>query len=128
MWNAKTAGIRHGAVRVRCTRDSPAKPCGARVSVEWAAFQVLRNPAPPAAAPSFFTSTSFSAAGLSNYTVTVSCTRTPSSGTVSDSATALAFYQLVADARSVPGSGARHNTGTPPLSYVERQHSWTVSR
>jgi MSHA biogenesis protein MshP len=100
----------------------------ARAGVEWAAFQVLRNPAPPAAAPACFATTSFSASGLADYTVTVSCTRTPSSGTVSDGATALAFYRLVANACSAPSSGACPNTGTPPTSYVERQLSWTVSR
>jgi MSHA biogenesis protein MshP len=100
----------------------------ARAGVEWAAFQVLRNPAPPAAAPACFASTSFSAAGLADYTVTVTCTRTPSSGTVSDGATALAFYQLVANACSAPSSGACPNTGTPPTSYVERQLTWVVSR
>jgi MSHA biogenesis protein MshP len=100
----------------------------ARAGVEWAAFQVLRNPAPPAAAPACFSTTSFSAAGLSDFTITVSCTRTPTSGTVSDGATALAFFQLVANACSSPSGGACPNTGTPPTSYVERQLTWTVSR
>lgn len=100
----------------------------ARAGLEWAAFQVLRNPAPPAAAPACFGSTSFSPAGLGSFTVTVSCTRTPGSGTVSDGSTALAFYQLLATACNAPTSGACPATGTPPLSYAERQLSWTVSR
>jgi MSHA biogenesis protein MshP len=100
----------------------------ARAGLEWAAFQVLRNPPAPAAAPACFGSTSFSAAGLDSYTVTVSCTRTPASGTVSDGATALAFYQLVANACNAPAGGSCPVSGTPPITYVERQLSWTVSR
>lgn len=100
----------------------------ARAGLEWAAWQVLRNPAPPAAAPACFGTTSFSPAGLAAYTVTVSCTRTPGSGTVSDGATALAFFQLVATACNAPSGGACPATGTPRPTYVERQLSWTVSR
>ncbi len=101
----------------------------ARAGLEWAAFQVLRSPAPPAAAPACFGTASFSAAGLSSYTVTVSCTRTPSSGTVSDGATALVFYQLVANACNVASAGACPNiAAAPDRSYVERQISWTVVR
>jgi MSHA biogenesis protein MshP len=100
----------------------------ARAGLEWAAFQVLRNPAPPAAAPGCFAATSFTPAGLANFTVTVSCTRTPASGTVTDGATALAFYQLVANACNAPTGGACPATGTPGSTYVERQLTWTVSR
>jgi MSHA biogenesis protein MshP len=101
----------------------------ARAGLEWAAFEVLRNPAPPAAAPACFGTTSFNAAGLSGYTVTVSCTRTPPSGTVSDGATALAFYQLVANACSAPGGGTCPTAGAPPgPAYVERQLTWTLVR
>lgn len=100
----------------------------ARAGLEWAAFQVLRNPAPPAAAPACFGSTSFSPAGLGSFTVTVSCTRTPGSGTVSDGSTALAFYQLVATACNGPSGGACPTTATPAATYAERQLTWTVSR
>ena len=100
----------------------------ARAGLEWAAFQVLRNPAPPAAAPACFSSTSFTVAGLAAFTVTVSCSRTPGSGTVSDGATTLAFYTLVANACSAPSGGACPNTGTPDVTYVERQLTWTVTR
>lgn len=100
----------------------------ARAGLEWAAFQVLRNPAPPAAAPACFATTSFTVAGLSSYTITVSCTRTPGSGTVSDGATELAFYQLVANACNAPSSGACPAVGTPEVTYVERQLTWTVMR
>jgi MSHA biogenesis protein MshP len=100
----------------------------ARAGLEWAAFQVLRNPAPPAAAPGCFAPTSFSAAGLASFTITVTCTRTPASGTVSDGATALAFYQLVASACNAPSAGACPATGTPRSTYVERQLTWMVVR
>jgi len=101
---------------------------GARAGLEWAAFQVLRNPAPPAAAPACFAATSFTLAGLSGFTVTVSCTRTPGSGTVADGMTSLAFYQLVANACNAPSGGNCPAGGTPAQTYVERQLTWTVSR
>lgn len=100
----------------------------ARAGLEWGAFQVLRNPAPPAAAPACFATTSFTLAGLSGFTVTVSCTRTPGSGTVSDGASALAFFQLVANACNAPSGGACPSTTTPQATYVERQITRTVAR
>ena len=102
----------------------------ARAGLEWAALQVLRNPAPPAAAPACFGSTSFNPPGsLAGFTVTVSCTRTPPSGTLSDGAANLAFFQLVANACSAPSGGACPNSSsTPTTTYVERQLSWTVVR
>lgn len=96
----------------------------ARAGLEWAAFQVLRNPAPPASAPACFGSTSFVPTGLSSFTVTVSCTRTDAT----DGATALAFYTLVANACNAPSSGACPTAGTPGTTYVERQLTWTVAR
>lgn len=97
----------------------------ARAGLEWAAFQVLRNPAPPAAAPACFGSTNMAVAP---FTVTVGCTRTPGSGTVADGATQMVFYQLVATACNQPVAGACPATGTPGATYVERQLSWTVVR
>ena len=97
----------------------------ARAGIEWAAFQVLRNPAPPAAAPACFSTSSFTAAGLSSYTITVSCNRT----TGTDGSTALVFYQLTANACNTPSSGACPNSSTAPANtYIERQVSWTVMR
>lgn len=96
----------------------------ARAGLEWAAFQVLRNPAPPSAAPACFGATSFTLAGLAGFTVTVNCTRT--NGT--DGATTLAFYRLVANACNGPASGACPASGTPQPSYVERELAWTVAR
>lgn len=100
----------------------------ARAGLEWAAFQVLRRPAPPAAAPACFAPTSFSLAGLSAFTVTVSCTRTPGSGTLSDGSTPMVFFQLLATACNAPSAGACPTAGTPSSTYVERQLSWTVVR
>lgn len=97
----------------------------ARAGLEWAAFQVLRNPAPPASAPACFSTTSFTAAGLTNYTITVSCSRT--AGT--DGSTTLAFYQLTANACNAPSGGAcPTSSATPAATYIERQASWTVMR
>jgi MSHA biogenesis protein MshP len=97
----------------------------ARAGLEWAAFQVLRNPAPPAAAPACFGTASFNAAGLTNYTITVSCNRT--AGT--DGSTALAFYQLTANACNAPSGGACPSaSASPSNTYVERQLAWTVVR
>jgi len=101
---------------------------GARAGLEWAAFQVLRNPAPPAAAPACFAPTSFAPEGIANITVTVSCSRTPASGTVSDGAAELAFFELVANACNAPSGGACPAAGTPPVTYVERQLTWRVVR
>lgn len=100
----------------------------ARAGLEWAAFQVLRNPPPPAAAPACFGTTSLIPAGLGSYTVTVNCTRTPGSGTLSDGSSALAFYRLVANACNAPSSGACPASGTPAATYVERELSWTTAR
>ena len=101
----------------------------ARAGLEWGAYQVLRNPAPPAAEPACFSSTNMTLAGtLAGMTVTVSCTRTPGAGTVSDGGTALVFYQLVANACNAPTAGACPATGSLQPTYVERQLTWTLSR
>ena len=98
----------------------------ARAGLEWAAFQVLRIPAPPGAAPACFGATSFAPPGsLSRFTVTVNCTRTAAS----DGATTMVFYQLVANACNAPSGGACPNaTAAPATTYVERQLTWTVMR
>jgi MSHA biogenesis protein MshP len=105
--------------------DSARALQSARGGLEWAAWQVLQNPTPPAAAPACFGATNLVVAP---FTVTVSCTRTPGSGTLADGATALVFYELVATACNAPAAGACPTTGTPGATYVERQLSWTVMR
>lgn len=102
----------------------------AKAGMEWAAWQLLRNPAPPAAAPACFASTSFSPGGsLSGFTVTVSCSRTPNSGTLNDGSSSLVFYTVTANACNIASGGACPNSASAPvLSYVERQLSATFSR
>ena len=110
--------------------DSARAIQAARAGLEWGAFQVLRNPAPPAAAPACPATTTFTLAStsLSSFTITVTCTRTPGASTVSDGDTALAFYTLVVSACNAPTAGSCPNTGTLQPTYVERQITWTVSR
>jgi MSHA biogenesis protein MshP len=101
----------------------------ARAGIEWGAFQVLRNPAPPAAAPACFGTTSFQPPGsIAGFTVTVSCARTPGTGSVSDGSTALVFYRLAANACSAPTSGSCPASGAPGVTYAERQLTSTVMR
>ena len=102
----------------------------ARAGLEWGAWQVLRNPAPPSAAPACFATTSFSPGGtLSGFSVTVTCSRTPSSGTVSDGSTTLAFFQITANACNVGSGGSCPSAAAAPSpNYVERQLSATYSR
>jgi MSHA biogenesis protein MshP len=89
--------------------------------LEWASFQVLRNPAPPGAAPACPGNTNIA---LGDFVVTVSCSRV--NGV--DGASTLAFYQLVANACNAPVAGACPATGLPQATYVERQLSRTVMR
>ena len=96
----------------------------ARAGLEWAAFQVLRNPAPPAAAPACPATASFVPADLGDFTVTVNCTRS----TGSDGPDTLTFYQLVANACNAPLAGACPPATKTEPTYVERQLAWTVQR
>jgi len=102
----------------------------ARAGQEWAAWQLLRNPAPPAAAPACFSTTSLSPGGtLTGFVVTVSCTRTPGSGLLTDGSTSLVFYQVAATACNATSGGACPNSASaPPATYVERQLNATYSR
>ena len=103
----------------------------AHAGLEWASFQLLRNPLPPAAAPACFgtTSLSFAAdAALADFTVTVSCSRTPGTGTVSDGATALVFYDVTAVACNQPAGGTCPGSAPPAATYVERSLSRRMSR
>jgi MSHA biogenesis protein MshP len=96
----------------------------ARAGLEWAVFQVLRNPAPPGAAPACPASVSFVPAGLGGFTVTVSCTRS----TASDGPDDFSFYDLVANACNAPSGGVCPAGGAVQPTYVERQLSWRVQR
>ena len=93
----------------------------AYAGLEWASFQVLRNPAPPAAAPACFAASNIL---LADFTVSVTCVRT----SAVDGATPLEFYRITATACNAPASGACPGGGTPQPSYVERQLSRTLVR
>lgn len=99
----------------------------AMAGLEWGSFQVLRNPAPPGAAPACFANTNitFAGTGLAGFTVTVNCTRT----TATDGPITLDFYQLVATACNQPtGSACPNSSVSPDATYVERRLSRTVVR
>lgn len=102
----------------------------ALAGLEFGSFQILRNGNNQSACLAT-TSISFAAPtqpGPEGMTVTISCARTPSSGTVSDGATVLAFFKLTATACNQPSAGACPGAGTPSASYVERQLTRTLVR
>ncbi len=93
--------------------------------LEWASFQVLRVTAAPSCPA---TKTIALPDQLSDFSVTVSCTRTPSSGSLSDGDATLVFYEFVANACNAPGASGCPSTATLQPTYAERQLSRTVSR
>lgn len=93
--------------------------------LEWGSYQVLSVAGQPAC---FATKSWVLPDRLSDFTVTVSCTRTPGAGAVSDGDASLAFYELVASACNAPSGGACPATGTPGLTYAERQLARSLSR
>lgn len=96
----------------------------ALAGLEWGSFQVLRAGGQPAC---FGTKSIALPDQLAGYTVTVSCTRTPASGTISDGATTLAFYNVVANACNIPNAGACPNGASTEPAYVERQLTRSLS-
>lgn len=93
--------------------------------LEWGSHQVLRAGGQPACP---FTTRTFTLPDqLADFTVTITCTRTPTSGTVTDDDQALAFYTLVATACNIPGTGCPNGATTEP-TYAERQLSRTLSK
>lgn len=92
--------------------------------LEWGSHQILRAGGQPAC---FATRSIAMTDQLTGNTVTVSCTRTPASGTVADGDQALAFYTLVATACNLPASGACPNATTTEPTYAERQLSRSLS-
>lgn len=65
---------------------------------------------------------------LADFTVTLTCARTPASGTVTDGGVPMAFYTLVATACNITSGGACPNTGTTEPTYAERQLSRSLSK
>lgn len=93
--------------------------------LEWGSMQVLRV----SPAPACFGTRSFALPDqLSDFTVTVTCTRTPGTGVVTDGADSLVFYELVATACNRPSGGACPNASSTEPTYAERQLSRTISR
>ena len=97
----------------------------ALTGLEWGSYQVLSGNGRPAC---FATRSITLPDQLSDFTVTVSCTRTPANGTLSDGDQTLAFYELLATACNLTASGACPNNATTEPTYVERQLSRTLSR
>jgi MSHA biogenesis protein MshP len=92
--------------------------------LEWGSHQVLRN----GVQPGCFATRSFELPDqLARYWVTVTCTRTPGSGTVADDGQTHAFYTLVATACNIPAGGACPNTATTEITYAERQLTRSLS-
>jgi MSHA biogenesis protein MshP len=96
----------------------------ALAGLEWGSYQVLRTGSQPAC---FGNRNIALADQLSDFTVTVTCTRTPGAGTVADGDQQLAFYVVQATACNIASGGACPNAGTTEPTYAERQLSRTLS-
>lgn len=97
----------------------------ALAGLEWGSHQVLRTPGQGAC----FATRSFTLPDrLADFTVTVTCTRTPSSGTANDGDQSLAFYTLVATACNIASAGTCPNAATTEVTYAERQLSRSLSK
>lgn len=93
--------------------------------LELGSQQILRTSGWPACP---FTTRNVALPGqLADFTVTVTCTRTPASGTVTDDGQPLAFYTLLATACNITASGTCPNAATTEPTYVERQLSRQLS-
>jgi len=92
--------------------------------LEWGSHQILRAGGQPAC---FATRSIALPDQLSGYTVTVTCTRTPSTGTVADDGQTHAFYTLLATACNITAAGACPNGSTNEATYSERQLSRSLS-
>jgi MSHA biogenesis protein MshP len=99
----------------------------ARAGLEWATFKLARSPSPQ---PACFAAQNIALSGeLTGMTVSVTCTRNPSSGVLSDGPQNLAFYRVVANACNAPnGTGACPSANlAPDVTYVESQLTRTLS-
>jgi len=93
----------------------------ANAGLEWASFQLLNNPGPPAAAPVCFATTTIT---LGDFSVTVTCSLTAGS----DAGSAMVFYTVTANACNAPSAGACPSIAALQPSYVERQLTRTLVR
>ena len=96
----------------------------ALAGLEWGSYQILAGGGQPGC---FGTSNIGLPGQLSDFSVTVSCSRTPASGAVSDGDQSLAFYVLVATACNLPAAGSCPGSSNSQPAYVERQLSRTLS-
>ena len=94
-------------------------------ALESGSHQILRA----AGQPACFATRSFVLPDqLADFTVTLTCTRTPSTGTVTDGDQTLAFYTLQATACNIASAGACPNAATTEPTYAERQLSRSLSK
>ena len=94
--------------------------------LELGSQQILRAAGQPACP--FATRTFALPDQLADFTVTMTCTRTPGSGTVTDDGVALALYTLVATACNITAGGTCPNSATTEPTYAERQLSRSLSK
>lgn len=93
--------------------------------LEWGSHEILRASGRPAC----FATRSFQLPDqLADFSVTVTCTRTPASGTLTDGNETLAFYALLATACNIPAGGACPNAATAEPTYTERQLSRSLAK
>lgn len=90
----------------------------ALAGLEWGSYQIQRTAGQPAC---FATKSFVLPDQLADFTVTVTCTRTPGAGAVTDGADSLAFYVLFATACNITAAGACPNAGSTERTYAERQ-------
>ena len=97
----------------------------ALAGLEWGSYQVLRG---GGAQPACFATKNIALPDqLSDFTVTVTCTRTPGAGTVVDGELTLAFYVVQATACNITSGGACVSGSSTEAAYAERQLSRTLS-
>lgn len=96
----------------------------ALAGLDWGSYQMLRTGVQPAC----FGTKSFALPDqLADFTVTITCARTPAAGNVVDGDQQLSFYVLQATACNIASAGACPNAGTTQPTYAERQLSRTLS-
>lgn len=98
---------------------------GAFAGLEWGSQQILRATGQPAC---FATRSFVLPDQLADFTVTVSCTRTPSTGALTDGDQTPAFYTLLATACNISTGGACPNAATTEPTYAERQLTRSLSK
>lgn len=101
----------------------------ARTGVEWAVYQILRDPAGgtfrSACTPGTVTRNQDYGGQLAGFTTTVTCTGV---GPLTEGGSAALYvYKIVANACNEPSGGVCRNTTTVSSTYVERELSVTLT-